>query len=1553
MRTITCLYRLRSAVAILFLAFLPLTVFSAPYEGMESTFTQPDGTNLTLRFFGDEFYTRTETVDGYAVIFDSEKSCYFYAQLSPGGDNFVSTGKEVGKFDPAKLGLKKGLKINTKSRAAKIRKRFKEIDAVVKQSEKWENLKQAARNFRAFQRKLKQNKKAGKTGFAIPMGTLMPDSPTATTNNKSLLQNSDSDSPDQAPPNFTLTGDVVGLTILVDFSDEVATVSQVDVDNFCNEPGFKNWGNSGSIYDYYKVQSSGKLRYTNSVTYYVRVPQPKTYYNDTSLGSGTCGRRLLSDALDVLIADSFDFSSCSTKSGGNIRACNILFAGSTSGVWAKGLWPHRWVLSPKKDLGNGKYVYDYQITNIGTELKIGTFCHENGHMLLGYPDYYDYGHDSNGLGKYTLMASGNHYYPTNPINIHGYLKWHSGWVEAIELSTMPTPIRLAARVDSDTVYKYTNTADNDEYFMITNRGRFGWEANSGIPDSGLFITHNDENGNRDAQDMTENAHYECSLEQADGDFDLEQDRNTGDDTDLFHAAGEGPATSFDDSTVPNAKWWAGADGTPASGTISGLNIHSISEADYTMTFIYGAGNPTGAPSIGVDVAVIDVRCNFGENALSEIFSIFNAGGGTLNYTITDDQNWLSCDPANGAVVDTAENIGIDFQTDTLAPGNYSATISIADSVASNSPRTITVNLVVTPAPTISLNSNTINKTLDSGTTTNASFSITNTGGSVLRYSLSASEDWIELGTLSGTTINEVDEIPLVLNAKGIASGVHTGIITISDPLSTNHSQIVNVTMNVNPGVDIILSAPQGGGKLYADTDYTIKWDTSNSLTGNIKIELLKSGAVNSTITASTNNTGAFLWHISANQSTATDYKIRISSVNDATMNDESDADFEIIPLSNLITLPYSESFENDFGDWTQLTSDDMDWTKIKGGTPSSNTGPANAKEGEYYIYTEASNPNNPAKSAVLQTALDLRTATNPIMTFWYHMHGTQMGTLKLEVTKDLSAFETLFEKSNDQGDKWLKGEINLTKYAGSVITLRFTGTTGSGYLSDISLDDISIESQAPPATYTLTVNNGSGDGTYAAGASVPVAATIPTGQIFDKWLGGGQSIADANSANTTVTMPANDLSITATFKQGGVNHPPVANNDSYTVQSGQAFSVNTASGILSNDVDPDGDSLISGIVNLPSHGTLNLLSDGSFSYTSNSGYVGLDKFTYQADDGSLKSNTAAVTLTVTAGSASPSAVGDKYDIPQDVTTVISVAKGVLANDLNASGESVSLLSNPSKGTLTLEPDGSFQYIPIKDFSGVDQFTYQIDGVNPQTTAVVVLNVIPVKITRDSILTYKSLDLATQLGGAAFAKPPKLYGVFDNGKKAAMKKVKTSTVTEFSGIWRKRFTLYDKKALKQGYKKYFQSAPSQSAKITIRVKGVTDTKVKIDAPVQTVLLVPPVITAIEDLNGNPITSAAPGDTIVITGKYFGNRKPKVGFEIDGKLYKCKIDSKSYIYANSKGKMVIMNSLTAESYIKVILPTKHLVTGTYPLILNNGIGIATDSEGSTVLPTFTIR
>ncbi len=83
-------------------------------------------------------------------------------------------------------------------------------------------------------------------------------------------------------------------------------------------------------------------------------------------------------------------------------------------------------------------------------------------------------------------------------------------------------------------------------------------------------------------------------------------------------------------------------------------------------------------------------------------------------------------------------------------------------------------------------------------------------------------------------------------------------------------------------------------------------------------------------------------------------------------------------------------------------------------------------------------------------------------------------------------------------------------------------------------------------TFSLTVNSGSGDGDHAEGVSVTIKAdTAPSGKEFDKWTGDVGYLADPNSSTTTVTMPAKDISVSATYKDKG----PIVKKDNYMVIS--------------------------------------------------------------------------------------------------------------------------------------------------------------------------------------------------------------------------------------------------------------------------------------------------------------------------------------------------------------------------------------------------------------------
>jgi uncharacterized repeat protein (TIGR02543 family) len=77
----------------------------------------------------------------------------------------------------------------------------------------------------------------------------------------------------------------------------------------------------------------------------------------------------------------------------------------------------------------------------------------------------------------------------------------------------------------------------------------------------------------------------------------------------------------------------------------------------------------------------------------------------------------------------------------------------------------------------------------------------------------------------------------------------------------------------------------------------------------------------------------------------------------------------------------------------------------------------------------------------------------------------------------------------------------------------------------------------PPQTYAVTVNNGTGGGSFAAGDKVSITADALSGKIFDSWTG-SVDFVNAGSPATSFVMPANAVTVTATYKDASVVVPP-------------------------------------------------------------------------------------------------------------------------------------------------------------------------------------------------------------------------------------------------------------------------------------------------------------------------------------------------------------------------------------------------------------------------------
>lgn len=757
------------ATACLALAAGALSALAAPYDGETFTYYQPDGAPFPVRLFGDEFYAVAETPEGYVVTRDPDTGFFCFAELTPDRQDFAPAAaapeRRVGRVDPAALGLTLHLRIAPAARLERVRKAQRAAGVDIR-------------------------------GRPFQPESLGPDG----------------ESPDPAlaplaPPSAPTVGSRVGLVLLIRFPDRPVdvTISQSQVDSYCNEPGTKIFSNPGSAYDYYYIQSGGRLRYTSIVTAYYTATNSKAYYDNPSKDCGTQGRLIVTEALAYLRdVAGFDFSRCDGNGDKWIDGINAFYAGTCSSPWSYGLWPHSSSVTFTPGDGMNSGSQRYQITDMGASLRLGTYCHENGHMICRFPDLYDYGYESYGAGAYTLMA----YHGTTPVSVDAYLKYKAGWSDVVSIDSNSS-FRGCVTVDRNWAYRYVNPTNSREYFMIETRQKRGYETATSLPDQGLLVWHVDESGSNNNEQRTPAQHYEVSAVQADNAWHLETHTNTGGAGDLFHF---GDKDAFHDGTAPNAHWWAGSE--------SGFYLQYVSGLATAMTFVVGSNALASAPDIGVDAGPLAVACDLGANAATQKLMVWNRGGGTLSYTIADTAAWLACSPTVGTAAAEGDLIALTFSTASLASGVYTGQIVVSDAAASNSPQQVAVVLAVRDVPGIWLSTNSLWSMVNAGGVSTQRFEIRNAGGGTLRYTNRSDRAWMTLAPTSGTVMTESDSIAVSYHAGALANGTYTGAITVDGVYATNTPQIIAVTVEVTNLVVLTVSsswgaaAPASGSYVY-------------------------------------------------------------------------------------------------------------------------------------------------------------------------------------------------------------------------------------------------------------------------------------------------------------------------------------------------------------------------------------------------------------------------------------------------------------------------------------------------------------------------------------------------------------------------------------------------------------------------------------------------------------------------------------------------------------------------------------------------------------------
>ncbi len=228
----------------------------------------------------------------------------------------------------------------------------------------------------------------------------------------------------------------------------------------------------------------------------------------------------------------------------------------------------------------------------------------------------------------------------------------------------------------------------------------------------------------------------------------------------------------------------------------------------------------------------------------------------------------------------------------------------------------------------------------------------------------------------------------------------------------------------------------------------------------------------------------------------------------------------------------------------------------------------------------------------------------------------------------------------------------------------------------------------------------------------------------------------------TFTYKANDGTFdsntaTVTLNVANVNDAPVAVDDAYATDEDTDLTVPAVDGVLKNDTDVDADTLTAAATGDPSHGTLILNGDGSFTYSPEENWSGTDTFTYTANDGTIDSNEATVAIEVGSSNDAPVAVNDSYAAEVDNIIDVDASMGVLKNDTDAEGDPLTAtkLSNPLNGELAFNPDGSFSFNPDGGFNGIDSFTYKVnDGTLDSNVATVYMKMDKAPVVVDDVFS---------------------------------------------------------------------------------------------------------------------------------------------------------------------------------------------------------------------------
>lgn len=519
------------------------SLFALPARSIPETVTQPDGTVVTVRVVGDEFYHYQMTADGIPVVRDAD-GFYRYAELAP--DGTAVAGQVIAR--------------DAHLRTASDKVYLEQLAA-----------RKVSQGMVA-QRQLKRQQKLRSVARRTTQAT---------------------------------TGDDVhGLVLLVEFSDKKfdPTNTLEDFKEMMNKEGYDYQGAIGSARDYFIAQSDGQFRPTFDVVGPITLDRAMAYYggNDKYTGNDSRPEDMVIDACRK-VESTVDFSIYDRDNDGFVDLVYVIYAGygesanDNAGSLDDTIWPHAWYIyqgAGKEVSVDGKLLDAYACSaelqgNTGIYRDgIGSFCHEYSHTL-GLPDFYDTGGSNYGMSSWSLMDYGCYNGPdmnddghsdgSVPVGYTAYEREFCGWLTIEEL-TSPATVSLENLADSKKAYKIVSS-DKNQYFTLENRQQTGWDTY--MASSGLMILKVDYD-----QMIWDNNIVNCEpTRQRMTIMPADNHRSFYDETgDLYPYNNN---NSFTDQSAPASK--------TNTGLSLGKPVTNITQANGVITFDFMGGSAIDAP----------------------------------------------------------------------------------------------------------------------------------------------------------------------------------------------------------------------------------------------------------------------------------------------------------------------------------------------------------------------------------------------------------------------------------------------------------------------------------------------------------------------------------------------------------------------------------------------------------------------------------------------------------------------------------------------------------------------------------------------------------------------------------------------------------------------------------------------------------------------------------------------------------------------------------------------------------------------------------------------